>query len=336
MTVFPALFRSNRRGLFAGVVAGLVISVSSVSAHAEWPERPISLIVPWGAGGGTDAIARTIAAGLEKELGKPVNVVNRTGGGGVIGHSEIVNAKPDGYTIGLATAEITTYWWAGTAPFTYEKLTPIALVNFDAAAFHVAADSPWKDANAALDAIRKAPAGNYKLSGMPVGAAYHLAFATLLKAADIDPKAVRVVPSQGAAPGFQELAAGGVQIVPSSLPEGAPMVDAKKARALLVLSKARIAAFPDVPTVKEATGKDVPGGTWRGIVGPAGLPDEVTKRLTAAVEKVVKDKGFVDFMNGRGFGLDWAKGDDFKSFLAEQHKRNGEVMALLGLKQRKD
>ena len=314
-------------------IAAAMLVATTASAQAAWPERPVSLIVPWAAGGGTDAVARMLAAGLEKELGKPVNVINRTGGG-VIGHNEIVTSKPDGYTVGLVTAEITTYWWANTAQFTYEKLTPIALINFDAGAFHVAASSPWKSLRDALDEIRKAPAGTYKLSGMPVGAAYHLAFAGLLQLAGIDPKAVAVVPSQGAAPGFQELAAGGVHIIPSSLPEGKAMVDAGRVKALAVLARERIAAFPDVPTVKEAIGEDYAGGTWRGVAGPAGLPADVVNKLTAAVEKVATSDEFRTFMNERGFGTAWAKGDEFGAFLAEQHKRNGEIMGALGLRQR--
>ncbi len=315
------------------VSAAILLGAAIVPAQAAWPDRPITLIVPWAAGGGTDAVARLIASGLEKELGQPVNVVNRTGGGGVVGHTEIVSAKPDGYTIGLATAEITTYYWAGTAPFTYADVTPVALVNFDAAALHVAADSPWQDAAQALDAIKQAKPGTYKLSGMPVGAAFHLAFAGLLQAADIDAKAVAVVPSQGAAPGFQELASGGVQIVPSSLPEGRAMVDAGRVKALLVLANERIPAFPDVPVAKEAIGKEVVGGTWRGLAAPKGLPDDITAKLTETVEKVVKAPEFAKFMADRGFGVAFAKGDEFRIFLEDQHARNGELMGALGLRQ---
>jgi tripartite-type tricarboxylate transporter receptor subunit TctC len=315
-------------------LAAAAFLAMSVSAQAAWPERPITLIVPWAAGGGTDAVARMLAAGLEKELGQPVNVVNRTGGGGVVGHTEIVNAKPDGYTIGLATAEVTTYYWSNTAPFTYEKLTPVALVNFDSAAFNVSASSPWQNLRAALDDIKKQPIGRYKLSGMAAGAAYHLAFAGLLQQEGIDPKSVVVVPSQGAAPGFQELAAGGVQIVPSSLPEGKPMMDAGKVKALAVLSKEKIAAFPSVPTVKEAIGKEYEGGTWRGLAGPAGLPADVTARLVAAAEKVANSNEYKTFLNERGFGYAFAKGEAFGGFLADQHKRNGEVMGALGLRLR--
>lgn len=316
------------------LLAAVAIAVASVSARANWPERPITVIVPWAAGGGTDAVGRVIAAGLEKELGKPVNVVNRTGGGGVVGHTDLINAKPDGYTIGIATAEITTYYWANTSPLTHENLTPIALVNFDQIAFFVAEANPWKTLGEALAAVKSAPAGTYKISGMPVGAAYHLAFSRLLQTQGIDAKAVPVVPNQGAAQGFQELVSGGVQILPSSLPEGRTMVDAKRARPLAVLAAERLAAFPSVPTVKEAIGLEVVGGTWRGVAAPAGLPEDVTARLTVALEKVVTGPEFKTFMNDRGFGMSWKKGADFKTFLTEQHKSNGEVMAALGLRLR--
>ena len=96
---------TSRRTLVSGVAAAL-LALAAGAAHAAWPERPITLIVPWGAGGGTDATARIIGSLLEKELGQPVNVVNRTGGSGVVGHQAIAAAAPDGYTIGLITVEI--------------------------------------------------------------------------------------------------------------------------------------------------------------------------------------------------------------------------------------
>jgi len=318
-----------RTMLLAATVAALAFP-----AFAAWPERPLTLVVPWAAGGGTDAVARILAAGLEKELGKPVNVVNRTGGGGVVGHTEMVNAKPDGYTIGLATAEVTTYYWLNTAPFTYEKLTPLALVNFDSAAFNVAANSPWGDLRAALDDIKKQPVGHYKLSGMAAGAAYHLAFAGLLQLEGINPKSVTVVPSQGAAPGFQELASGGVQIVPSSLPEGKAMFDAGRVKALAVMAKETISAFPKVPTVKQAIGKEYEGGTWRGLAAPAGLPADITARLVEATDKVANSDAYKNFLAERGFGYAFAKGPAFGTFLATQHKNNGEIMGALGLRLR--
>jgi len=315
--------------LAAAFLAGV-----ATSALAKYPERPITLIVPWAAGGGTDAVARALAAQMEKKLGTPVNVVNRTGGAGVIGHTEIVNARPDGYTIGLATAELGTYYWSATAPFTYEQVTPIALVNLDASAFNVAANSKWTDLRAALDDIKAAPKGTYKLSGMGPGAGYHLALSGLLHSEGIDPSKVTVVPSQGAAPGFQELASGGVQLVPSSLPEAKSMIDAGQVKTLAVLADKRLNAFPAVPTVEEAIGKPWVGGTWRGIVGPKGLPQDVASTLEGTVKKAWDSKEYQQFMADRGFGVIYRNSADFSMFLAEQHKGNGEIMKLLGLRQR--
>ena len=123
-------FKSAGKFLSASV-AGVALAFSMLSAPvlAAYPERPITLIVPWGAGGGTDATGRMIGSLLEKELGQPVNVINRTGGSGVVGHSAIARAKPDGYTIGVATVEIGMMHWAGLTELTGKDYTPIALYN---------------------------------------------------------------------------------------------------------------------------------------------------------------------------------------------------------------
>ncbi|MFD2844964.1 tripartite tricarboxylate transporter substrate-binding protein [Paracoccus cavernae] len=126
---------------------------------AEFPEKPITLIVAWNAGGGTDAIARVVAAGMEKELGVTVNVVNKPGGGGVIGHSEMLNAKSDGYTLGFASAEIASYYWAGNAPFKADEFTPLGLVNFDASAFHISTDRRGPTPKPRWKTSRRSPQG---------------------------------------------------------------------------------------------------------------------------------------------------------------------------------
>ena len=115
-------------------------------SFAAYPERPITLIVPWGVGGGADATGRMIAKLLHKELGQPVNVVNRTGGSGVVGHSVIATAAPDGYTLGIVSVEIGMMHWAGFTELKGTDYTPIALYNYDPAGLQVRADSPWKTA----------------------------------------------------------------------------------------------------------------------------------------------------------------------------------------------
>lgn len=312
------------------------ILISAGAALAAFPEKPITLIVPWAAGGGTDAIARILAGGMEKELGVTVNVVNKPGGGSVIGHSEMLSTKPDGYTLGFGTAELSTFYWAGQSEIKATDFNPIALVNFDSGAFHVSTSSKWQDVKAALEDIKAQPAGTYKVTGTGTGAAYHLAFAGFLKSNGIDPLAVTLVPSQGAAPGFQELAAGGVEIVLSSLPEGISMMQAGKSKPLAVFAEQRIAAFPDVPTAEEATGNAFAGGTWRGVVAPQGLDPEVAKTLENAVLSVANSDDFKTFMNDKGFGLRILDSEGFGKFLAEQHVQVGAIMNDLGIAQRKE
>lgn len=314
------------------LAASLLFGLASAVAQADYPERPIQMIVPWSAGGGTDAVARQLAAGLEQELGQPVNVVNRTGGAGIVGHTAIAMARPDGYTIGLVTAELTTYRNIGTATVSYEKMAPIAMVNLDAAAFTVNADAPWQELNEALEDIRANP-GSYTVSGSAPGAAYHLAFAGFLDQQGIDPNSVALVPSEGAAPGLQELAAGGVDFVFSSLPETQSMRRSNRVHTLAVFADERLPAFPDVPTAEEITGDAWAAGTWRGLAGPAGLPDNVVTTLAEATRKVYESEDFQTFMANSGFGTVWRGPEAFGSFMAESDATNAQIIDKLGLAQ---
>src|SRR5918996_3745116 len=170
----------NPLGRIATLAVASALSLAAGTALADYPERPITLIVPWGAGGGTDATGRMIGAVLEKDLGQPVNVVNRTGGSGVVGHSAIATAPPDGYTLGIITVEISMMHWQGLTELTPGSYQPLALVNADPAGFQVRADSPWKSVKEVVDAVKANP-GKYKASGTGQGGIWHLAIAGLLQ-----------------------------------------------------------------------------------------------------------------------------------------------------------
>ena len=188
------MFNRSRRTLVASAVAGLACLAAALPAAAQnYPTRPITMIVPWGAGGGTDAVARIVASLLEKDLGQPVTVVNRTGGSGVVGHAAIASAPPDGYTIGLATVEIGMMHWQGLTQLTGASYTPIGLVNADPAGIQVRADAPYKNVNDLLAAIKANP-GKFKASGTGQGGIWHLAIAGLLLEQKIDPAALPWVP----------------------------------------------------------------------------------------------------------------------------------------------
>lgn len=315
----------------AGVVAAATLLAGvSAPAMADYPERPISLIVPWGAGGGTDATGRIIGSLLQKELGKPVNVINRTGGSGVIGHSAIANAKPDGYTIGVATVETGMMHWAGLTDLTYKKYTPIALYNTDHAGVIVRADSPWKNAGELLEAAKANP-GKYKGSGTGQGGIWHLALAGMLNKHGLEPATVPWVPSKGSAGGLQELVAEGVDVVTSSIVEASGLLSAGRVKAIGIMAPERQAAFPDVPTLAEVGGPEWEMASWRGIVAPAGLPDAEKAVLSAAMKKVWHSDEFKKFMDGRGFGMTYLAGDDFASWMEKSDESLGVVMKAVGL-----
>ena len=319
-----------QRNVFVRMFAAAVLVGALGSAAAAWPERPVTLIVPWGAGGGTDATARIIGSLLEKDLGQPVNVVNRTGGSGVVGHQAISSAAPDGYTIGLITVEIGMMHWQGLTDISGASYTPIGLVNSDPAGLQVRADAPYKTV-ADLVAAVKANPGKFKASGTGQGGIWHLAIAGMLKDLKVDPAAVPWVPSNGAAPGLQDLVAGGVEIVPCSLPEARSLIDAGKVRSLAVMADAPAALYPNVPTLKAATGSDWKLGAWRGIAAPKGLPNDVRDKLAAAIKKIAASKEYTDFMASRGFGVVYLGPDEFGRFMAKSDADLGATMKAVGI-----
>ena len=325
--------RLTRRAFAASAAAaagatGLGLKPSFAQAY---PSRPVTVVVPWGAGGGTDATARIVAALLEKELGQPFNVVNRTGGSGVVGHSAIATAAPDGYTIGMITVEISMMHWQGLTELTPKSYTPLALMNEDPPGISVSGASPYKTVKELADAIKAAPAGKMKASGTGQGGIWHLALVGWLKAMGLAANHVGWVPSNGAAPAMQDLAAGGLDLCTCSIPEARAIIEAGKARALAVMAPARNPVFKDIPTLKEAMGIDYATGAWRGIAAPKGLPADVATKLTATLKKVYDSAEFKDFMSNRGFGTVWGDAGEFATFMDKGDAQMGDAMKAAGL-----
>jgi tripartite-type tricarboxylate transporter receptor subunit TctC len=322
----------NRRNVLKGVAAGLTgLIAAPASSQAKYPSRPVTLICPWGAGGGTDAVVRIVASLLEKSMGQPFTVMNRTGGSGVVGHSAIATAAPDGYTLGIITSEIAMMHHQGLTQLTYASYTPLALMNDDPPGIQVKSDSPYKDVKQLADAIKAAPAGKFKASGTGQGGVWHLALVGWMQGMGLAPNHVAWVPSNGAAPAMQDLAAGGVDIVTCSVPEARAMIDAGRARSLAIMAATRNPQFKDVPTLKETMGLEVPLGSWRGIAGPKGLPPEVAKTLSAELKTIYESQEYKDFMNSRGLTMKYADADAFGTFMSESDKAMGAFMKAGGL-----
>jgi tripartite-type tricarboxylate transporter receptor subunit TctC len=307
----------------------LVPFVPGASAQGKYPTRAISIICPWGAGGATDTIARIVAAVMEQDLGQPVTVVNRTGGGGAVGHTAGATAAPDGYTICLSTTELSMMHWMGLAQISYKDMKPVARLATNPAGVNVRADAPWKTLMELQDYIKANP-GKLKASGVGPGGIWDLARAGWLNTVGIPVRAVRWVPSNGAAPALQEMLAGGIDIVPCSLPEARALIEAKKVKALAVMADQRAELFPEVPTLKEL-GVNWAIGAWWGITVPKGTPEDIVAALGKSIEKIVADPQFKEFMKKNGFTISYKNAADFEKFLTEDDASKGKLMKEIGL-----
>jgi len=311
--------------MITAVAATMALAFSS-SAQADWkPERPVTMIAAFAAGGSTDIVARAVASVLQQELGQPVNVINKPGAGGLTGTMEMARAKPDGYTIGLAATNLNVHGWQQPGSVTPDDFAPIALMNTNAAGFQVRADSPFKTLKEAMDAFKADPK-KFTSSASGTGGVWHVGLLKLAMSQGIDPDDVVFVPTGGAGPSLNELIAGGVDFAPTAVVEAAAQIKAGQVRALGVLANERLEAFPDVPTVKEALGVDVVHSSWTGLVAPKDTPAEIVAALRKAARVVYDSPEFKKQMDTLGFATAWAEGDDFAAFMKEQYESSGEAL----------
>lgn len=308
---------------FAALLAG------AAPAFA-FPDRPVQLIVPWAAGGGMDSVMRIFANGLEAELKQPVNVINRTGGGGITGHTAIATAAPDGYTIGGASPEISFYKALGLGELTPDSIDMFSRISLIPAGVTVKADSPYKTIADYLKAVKDSPKGTLMASGTGVGGSWHIASGGLLKAAGIAPDAVRWVPSNGGAPALQDLVAGGLQVFTGSPIEAKGMLDAGRVRTILLMTEERHPSFPDVPSAKEA-GLDWTYQNWFALAAPKGVPADRRKILFEAAQRTMQREDVRKGMADRGITPVWDKPEEFAAYVKAFTERGNAVLKDLGL-----
>ena len=316
-------------GLALGVMVGCAPEDGGGSGTAAaYPTKTITLVCPWAPGGGTDRVSRFLADQLEKKLGKPVVVQNKTGGGGAVGHSAGATARPDGHTLLMGTFELSTMHWMGISKLTYANYQPLMQVNADAAAIFVKADSEFSDIRSFLDHIKANP-GKVQMSGTATGGAWDLARSGLLLAADIPVEAVRWVPTQGAAPSLVQLMGGHIDAVCCSVPEAAPQVEAGELKALAVMAAERLPEYPEVPTVKEA-GVEWEAVGWRGLLLPKETPQEIVDVLSQTVGEIVASEEYQAFMEKNGFGVVTKAPAEFGEFLKKEDAQWETVIKAAG------
>ena len=307
------------------------LSVVAVSAAApvlaEYPERPVTIIVPWGAGGGTDTIIRIFAVGFEKEMGQPINVVNRTGGSGVVGHSAIANAKPDGYTLGACTSEITYFQTVGLAEITPESYDLVSRLATIPAGVTVAADSPYSSVEEVVEAAKS---GELSSSGSGLGGPWHMAVAGMMKTAGAEADTVKFIPSKGGAPALQDLVSGGISMFTGSPIEARALADAGEVKILGVMADERSPAFPDVPTLKES-GVDWSLANWFSLCAPSGLPEDVKAKVEAAAQAAHGSDAVQDALAQRGITPLFDGSEAFSTFATEFTGEAKDLLTDLGI-----
>jgi tripartite-type tricarboxylate transporter receptor subunit TctC len=269
---------------------------------------------------------------MQRRLGQPVVVVNRTGGSGAAGHAAGALAKPDGYTLTMATFELSTMHHMGISDLTHEDFSPLLQLNGDAAAILVRADAPWSSLGAFLEHVRQHP-GQVKMSGTSTGGAWDLARAGFLLAAGLRVDSVLWVPTQGAAPSIVELLGGHIEAICCSVPEAAAQIEAGQLRVLAVMAPERLADFPDLPTVKEA-GIDWEAVGWRGVVLPKGAAPELVSQLETELRAMTQAPEFKKFMASNGFAIIVRGPAEFREFLRDQDAQWQRVIAAAGYDRR--
>ncbi len=317
-----------------GFIASLTLIMAfgffaSMQVSAAYPEKPVTVICVFPAGGAMDMTARALAEAAKKYLPRPLAIVNRPGAAGTIGTAEFIQARPDGYTIGItAVAVLTVQPHRTKLPFgTPEDYTPIIKLVNQPVCLTVKKDAPWKTPQE-LISYAKANPGKVRVGHPGIGTIPHLDAEQLKMMAGIE---LTTVPFAGGAESVPAMLGGHVEAVSQHPAEVLAHVKAGKARVLLVFEDKRNPLFPDAPTAKEL-GYDINMGVYYMLVGPKGLPPQIVTAIHDGAKKAMEDPVFKKPMEGRGFDVSYEGPQDLKNRLLKDYERNAKLVEAVKLK----
>jgi tripartite-type tricarboxylate transporter receptor subunit TctC len=298
-----------------------------MAAGADYPTKPITLIVPFPPGGGADTVGRPLASVAHQHLGQAMVVLNKAGGGGAVGTQFVANAKPDGYTLlyGLNTLSEMPHIDAllgRPIAFKKEQFIPLGQITITPFAVIVNTESPWKTFQEFVAAAKQKPEA-FQYASAGVYSTTHIMWERILQAAGIQ---VRHMPTTGGGPIMTAVLGKHVEIGHCVVPAVcAPQADAGKIRLLAMTSAERHPAYPNVPTLREL-GYDVTHSIWHALMVPAGTPPEVVATLRKGLQGMVQDEAFKALMSKLGERVQYMSGEDFEKFWEQDYQKLGEIL----------
>ena len=310
------------------VLIGLLALACATPAAAQYPERPVTILSGYPAGGMVDIVARLLAEGMRAKFPKGILVANRTGAGGAVAAAEVATGKPDGYTVVLTPLSTLAIQpqvldLRFKTPDDYEPVInvvsyyPLLVVKHDA---------PWKNAREFV-AEAKANPGKLRAGSPGEGTSSHLNLEEFMHVTSVK---LTHVPYRGWGESSPALLGGHIEALVAQPGEAKPMVDGKRMRALVVFQNSRHPAFPDAPTAKEL-GWNVANGVWFLLMAPKGTPAPVIKYVHDAAKAAMEDPAFAAAMELRGVDVDYRPGDQLRADLWREYKLHTEILRRIGM-----
>lgn len=292
------------------------------NALAAYPEKPLRLVVPFAPGGPSDVVARSLADALSRSLDNPVIVENKPGAGGSIGSMQVARSKPDGYTLGVAAVSTHVVNPACNTTIAYDPIKDFTAIALVAEMPMIWAMQPAMKERGLADLVSsfKAKPGAYTQGTAGMCTLQHMMVQKINDRLDIS---IESVPYQGSAPAMTDFMGGNIDLLMDVGYLVQPLVMSGKAKPIAVISSARLDALPDVPTVDELGYKELNIRPWYGVVGPQGLPAEVTEKLTAAVNAALADPKLQNSFKASGMlPVTNVSGKDFSDKIQKEFEEN--------------
>ncbi len=319
-----------KKAIFVSLLLALVgaLVVNAQASPVKFPTKPITIVVPYSAGGGTDLQARALASVADKYFGQPVVVVCKPGGGGAVGTAYVAQSKPDGYTLLFAVpAVIVIKPYMVKTPYKFEDLEPLMRVSDSPRILVVGAQQPWKTLEELIDYAKKHP-GAVKYGSAGPGTTTHIAMEGFAYAAGIK---LTHVPFKGCAKAIAAVLGGHVAMFGAIPSECYQYIKAGQMRPLAVFSKERLPELPNVPTLIEK-GINFSDSSTRALFLPKGVPAEVKQILHDGFKRTLEDKSFKALFKKLGEPIAYMSGEEFLKVLEQQRQFYGKVLEAIGLK----